>query len=108
MPCLPQCAVSLDQVQSGIRMIVFSFDKLGKYNMLGMHLDQNFHDLITNQKVLPYWPAAATSCMKAESEDVRIIRTFRPGSDRRKQAFQIRFLIIWKGNLVSNQFQEAF
>ena len=52
--------------QSGIRMILFNFDKLCKHNMLGCILTLNIQDLLSNQKGLPFRSEATTTCIIVE------------------------------------------
>jgi len=60
--------ISAQDVQSvearfrcGMGMLLYHINRFCKYNMLGMHLDSNFQDLITNQKGLPFGATAMTT-----------------------------------------------
>ena len=62
----PGCAVDSGQISVWNKFDIYSFDKFCKYNMLGMHLDLNFQDLITNQEVLPFNTTAMITCIIVE------------------------------------------
>ncbi len=57
----PGCAVGSGQISVWNKFNIYSFDWFCKYNMLRMHLDLKFQDLITNQKVLPFNATTTTT-----------------------------------------------
>jgi len=57
--------------RSGMCIMLFNFVKFCKHNMLGLHLDQNFHDLTTNKKVFLYLPSAMTSCRRLKNNRIK-------------------------------------
>ena len=56
----PECSVGSSQISVWNKLNISNFDKFCKHNMLGMHLDSNFQDLITNQKCFPFGRTATT------------------------------------------------